>query len=110
MAPAGVPNGAWGSTSDVQELYVFVPQLPYAAVEPSTQQRIAVQTETHLVARSLGAAKPDVEQTLAFGAMIGWRADLAPPGSDVREQKSESLWNALLGQIADHTARVVARR
>jgi hypothetical protein len=110
MAPIGTPGGAWGWPSDEETLYVFVPQLPYGAVEPPTEQRVAVRTQTHIVERKIGALQVDVDQTVDMGAMTSWRKDLVSPASQVREQKTQHMWNALLGEIADRSATLVARR
>jgi hypothetical protein len=110
MAPAGKPEGAWGDPSEENYLYVYVPQLPYGAGERPTQQRVIVQTETHLVARAVGASKPDIDETLAVGAMTSWRVDLARKGSDEREQKMQFMWNALLGEVADRSATALLAR
>lgn len=109
MAPAGRPEGSWGDPSDENALYVFVPQLPYGAGVRPTQQRVAVQTETHVVERAVGAPQPEVDETVTMGAMTSWRSDLAA-GSEEREQKTEHMWAALLGQVADRSASLVARK
>ena len=111
MAPAGKPEGAWGDPSTENELYVYVPQLPYGAGERPTQERVIVQTETHLVARAVGVSKPDVDETLSIGGMTSWRVDLARKGGDEREEKMQFLWNQVLGEVADRsTTALLARR
>jgi hypothetical protein len=109
MAPAGKPEGAWGDPSEENELYVYVPQLPYGAGERPTQQRVIVQTETHLVARAVGASKPEIDETLSIGGMTSWRVDLAR-GSNEREEKMQYLWNQVLGEVADRSATALLAR
>jgi len=108
MAPAGTPQGSFDAFSEEDALYVRVPQLPYAAGQRPTEQRVMVQTETHLVARAVGSSQAEVDETLSIGAQTSWRKDLTG-GTEVGEQKTHHMWNLVLGQIADRSVALVAR-
>jgi hypothetical protein len=101
MAPIVPPDASQ------EEQVTLLPQLPYAAISPDVDTRVAVRSQAHVTARRVGEARPTVDTVIDQGAMTSYREDLQPRGSVDREVAIARMWKGLFQEIAQRTAKLI---